>query len=468
MDSSSTFECIPTTLGLAKIAAAVSNGSTVNISQIAIGDGGGNPVQIDPNQIELTREVYRAGINSLTRDPVNQNYIVAELLIPPEIGGWTVREFGIFDNAGSMIAVGQYPDSYKPLPTQGAARDMIIRAIIQITSDATVNLLIDGNLVVASRQWVTDNFGADNLFPGGNTGEVLRKKSNADGDVEWHDPAAALNVTVDVIEEDQTLASGQVAIILGTVTTDSLAVYIDGVRLRKDQFTITGETTLTLLEAPTAGQKLIAVQNEPAGADEFLRTFRNLSDVPDKAAARVNLGIATQAEILTAVYQTLYPVGEIYVTRRTGNPGPIGNNPGLLGFGTWERYSAGRALFGLDPADASFNAVDLEGGAKAVALTSDNLPSHTHSIPALGVTVDAVGDHAHSVNQTQTHSTGGQFTQTGSGNNGIGFTPTSTGAAGGHAHNARTAATNTGAIGSGTGHNNLPPYKVVNVWKRTA
>jgi len=397
----------------------------------------------------------------LNRDPVNQNYIIAELLIPPDIGGWTVREFGVFDNAGSMIAVGQYPDSYKPLPTQGAARDMIIRAILQITSDAVVTLLIDGNLVVASRQWVTDNFGAAALFPGGTTGEVLAKKSNTDGDVNWVNPAAGLNITVDVVEEDQTLAAGQVAVILGTVTTDSLAVYVDGSRLRKDQYAITGETTLTLATAPTAGQKLIAVQNEPAGADQFLRTFRNFSDVPDKDAARQNLGISTQAQMQLAIFQALYPVGEIYITRRTGNPAD------LLGFGTWERYAAGRVLVGLDPTDASFNAVDLTGGAKAVSLTTDQLPAHYHSIASLNVTISAVGDHAHSVNQTQTHAPS-QFTQTGSGGNGIGFVGAATGNAGGHSHTGSTTATITGSIGSGNGHNNLQPYQVVNIWKRTA
>lgn len=461
-NSTDTFSCIVTTLGMAKIAAAVANGTVVNISQIAIGDGNGNPVAINPNQAGLVREVYRAGINSLTRDPVNQNYIIAELIIPPEVGGWTIREFGVFDNAGALIAVGQYPDSYKPLPTQGAARDMIIRAIIQITNEATVNLIIDGNLVVASRQWVQDNFGAEALFPGGNTGDVLTKKSNNDGDVEWHDPAEGMNITCDVEEENQVLAAGQVAIELAIVDTNSIAVFINGVRLRNDQYTITGETSLTLNDAPAGGEKITIVQNEPAGADQFLRTHQNLADVPDKPTARQNLGIATVNETVTAVLQALYPVGEVYTTRRVGNPAQ------LLGFGTWERYGKGRFLVGLDPNDAKFNAVDLEGGEAAHVLTTNEMPTHVHHEAAQTLKMDRVEDHDHGVNQTQTNASYGNFTQTGSGNNGIGFSPAKTGAGGAHTPTGKVPEHDTQAAGSGWAHNNLPPFKVLNVWVRTA
>ena len=493
MDSTTIFECIVTNLGLAKIAAAVTNGTAVNISQIAIGDGGGNSVSPDPNQAGLVREVYRAGINSLTRDTINPNYIICELVIPPDVGGWTVREFGVFDNSGALVAVGQYPDSYKPLPTQGAARDMIIRVIIQISDSATVNLIIDGNLVLASRQWVTDNFGAAALFPGGTTGEVLAKKSNADGDTEWVDPAGGLHVTVDVKEETQTLADGQAVVNLATVTTHSMAVYINGDRLRADQFAVNGDTQITLVAAGTSGQKLTAVQNEPAGAAQFLGKANNLSDVPDKAAARLNLGVLNQQEMIQAMLQFQYPVGEVYVTRRIGNPAD------LLGFGAWTRYAPGRALIGLDPTDAACNAVDVELGEKTHVLSLAELPTHTHTVSAQTINTGAVGDHSHVVDPPSTGtSTGGahihHLTGTGGAYGGLGIVGTAnqslpnsvstdsqgthshtvdiaafnSGAAGSHWHSITIPAQATGAAGSGVGHNNIQPSKVVNFWLRTA
>ena len=447
---------IITNLGAAKIAAALANGSNVNISQMAVGDGMGNATTPDPTQTALVREVYRANLNSLTRDPNNANYIIAEMDIPANVGGWTVREFGLFDNAGALIAVGNYPDSYKPTLDQNSARDMIVRAIIQVSDAANVILNVDPSLVLASRQWVAQNYALSILLPGGTT-----------GDVEWYDPAAGVNVILDVVEEDQTLAAGQAVVNLATATTEGVAVYINGERLRKDQFTINSSTQFTLATAATGGEKLLAVQNEPAGNSEFLRTQQNLADLRDKPTARQNLGLddpAYQQGLLQALLQFQYPVGEIYVTRRNGDPSA------LLGFGTWQRYGAGRVLASLDPNDSAFNAVDLEGGEKAHALSNAELPAHVHTVgPITGNTGGQSATHTHNAPLTgdSGYSGGGKWSPLQAAAP-SGATPATGIASNDHTHPLTIAQFNTGAVGSSAAHNKLPPYKVVNVWIRTA
>ncbi|XHR29609.1 MAG: phage tail protein [Chthoniobacteraceae bacterium] len=460
------FVTLITNLGQAKIAAALANGTTVNISEMAIGDGMGNPITPDITQTALVREVYRAQLNSLTRDSANPNYIIAELIVPSTVGGWTVREFGLFDNAGALIAVGNYPDSYKPTLDENSARDMIVRVIIEISNEANVTIEIDPSVVLASRQWVGDNYSLKALLPGGYSGDILRKKTNSDGDVEWYDLADGVNIIIKVIEETQELVASQAVVTLGKLTTGSTAFYLNGIRLREDQYTIDSPTQLTLHTPATGTGYLTAFQNEPAGNADFLSTQLNLSDIPDKAAARTNLGVDTPANTTLAVLQYLYPVGEIYCTRRNGNPGPIGTDPGLLGFGTWQRYAPGRVLASLDPNDSNFNAVDLEAGEKSHVLTSAELPSHVHTVdPPATATGGQSIDHTHSYGTVNTRTSASDGGKT---NPGPPTTGTTGGASNDHTHIVDIPQFNSGAVGSNNAHNNLPPYKVVNVWLRTA
>ena len=369
-----TYQTLITNIGQAKIATAIANESFVNLFEIALGDGNGNPVTSGVTQTTLVREVYRNQINALQTDPSNPNWIVAELVVPSTSGGWTVREVGIYDNAGDLIAVGNFPGTYKPLVAEGSSRDLVVRIIIQVSDTAAITLTIDPSVVLASRQWVQDNFSIAFLLPGGITGEVLRKQSNQDGDVEWYDPTDGSIIIVDIVEENQTLADLQTVVTLSVATTDGASVYVDGIRLRSDEFTVDSSTQLTLGQSYAADSKITIVQNEPNGNLNFLGTANNLSEIAAagpgaQAAARSNLGVDDLSSIIRAVNEYNYPVGEFLATRRTGSP------DSWLGFGTWERYGQGRSFVSYDASDSSFNALDKTGGAKTHKLTLSELPA---------------------------------------------------------------------------------------------
>ncbi|HFC8494254.1 TPA: phage tail protein [Neisseria subflava] len=144
-----------TNIGAARIAKATALGTVVNLSQMAVGDGGGNPITPSATATALTREVYRASLNMLEVDENNQKQVIAELLIPEEQGDFTIREVGLFDDDNNLIAIGSIADSYKPLLSSGTASQQIIRMVIQIDNTDAVVLKVDPAVVLATRDFVT-------------------------------------------------------------------------------------------------------------------------------------------------------------------------------------------------------------------------------------------------------------------------------------------------------------------------
>jgi hypothetical protein len=154
----STFYALLTNAGISKITNAQALGQIVHWSHMAVGDGNGSPVTPVATQTALAREKYRGTINSLIVDPNNANQLIAELIIPISVGGWTVREVGIFDTDGVLVAVGNTTEQYKPLLSEGAGSDLIIQMVLALSNSSTVNLQIDPAVILASRAWVTDHF----------------------------------------------------------------------------------------------------------------------------------------------------------------------------------------------------------------------------------------------------------------------------------------------------------------------
>lgn len=291
-----TFKTIYTTSGLASLAAAIASGVPIALVEMAVGDGNGNPVTPSASQTALVRELYRSTVNSVYQNADDPTRFTAELVVPATEGGFVMREVGVFDADGNLFAVGNLPETYKPEDTEGAFSDAIVRIEFVAANAGIITLIVDPNTTVASHSWVINNITAATVIPGGTTGQVLAKDSNADGDYVWQDPTVA-NVVVDMIEETQTLAAAQTAVTLATVTTNGLAVYIEGVRLRTDEWTAVDPTHLTLTASYPAGTKFVGVQNEPANTVVYpLARNLNLSDVPDKAVARTNLGVYSKAE----------------------------------------------------------------------------------------------------------------------------------------------------------------------------
>lgn len=156
----SEFFTVLTSIGQAKVAAATISGVPVAITELALGDGGGAAVTPVENRASLVNEVNRGPVGSLTVHPVNANWLIAERVIAPEVGGFTVREVGLFDAAGDLIAYGNFPTSYKPVLAEGSGKELIIRVQIEVGSISAVTLLIDPSVVLASRAYVDSQLAA--------------------------------------------------------------------------------------------------------------------------------------------------------------------------------------------------------------------------------------------------------------------------------------------------------------------
>ncbi|HAN7926171.1 TPA: phage tail protein [Escherichia coli] len=145
-----------TNIGAAKLANATALGAQVEITQMAVGDGNGVLPTPNPSQTALVHELRRKPLNSLSVDPANDSQIIAEQVIPENEGGWWIREIGLFDKDGDMIAVANCAETYKPQLQEGSGRVQVVRVILIVSSTAAVTLKVDPSVVLATRQYVDD------------------------------------------------------------------------------------------------------------------------------------------------------------------------------------------------------------------------------------------------------------------------------------------------------------------------
>ncbi|EKT1598616.1 phage tail protein [Escherichia coli] len=150
------YYAVLTNVGAAKLANATALGAQVEITQMAVGDGNGVLPTPNPAQTALVHELRRKPLNSLSIDPNNANQIIAEQVIPEDEGGWWIREIGLFDKDGDMIAVANCAETYKPQLQEGSGRVQVVRMILIVSSTAAVTLKIDPSVVLATRQYVDD------------------------------------------------------------------------------------------------------------------------------------------------------------------------------------------------------------------------------------------------------------------------------------------------------------------------
>lgn len=447
-----------TNAALAKISAALAAGTTLTMSEMAVGDGNGTTPNPTPTSTGLVHEVYRAPVNQLA---VNQDgYLVAEMIIPMDDGGFTVREIALFDDDGALFAIGNMPAIYKPQITENSLGELVLRMVIAIDHAETINLTIDSTLVTATQNWVEANFSLTALLPGGTTGQILRKRSNLDGDTEWASPTN-VNIVVNTLEETQTLAASQTIVDLTTVSTTGLAVYIDGIRLPRSRYTINTATRITLSTSYPAGTLITLTQNEPAGNLEAVK------------------------------------VGQIIMLGLTTAPAT------LFGYGTWARVAEGRAIFGYSASDADHDAIGETGGSKththtgstntagshshagttggggdhshggntgSTTLTVDQIPAHSHMLPEGGTNYAIYGQATGQPNVTtedfdnSTNSTRRSLTSETGGGQGHSHSISSSGT---HAHSISSDGTHGHSVSTNAG-SNLPPYFTVALWQRTA
>lgn len=150
------FFALLTNIGAAKLANATALGTRLEITHMAVGDGGGTLPTPNPEQTQLVNEQRRAALNMLTVDPINTSQIIAEQVIPETEGGWWIREIGLLDKDGDLIAIANCAETYKPQLQEGSGRTQTIRVILIVSSTAAVTLKIDPSVVLATRKYVDD------------------------------------------------------------------------------------------------------------------------------------------------------------------------------------------------------------------------------------------------------------------------------------------------------------------------
>ncbi|KAE8276706.1 phage tail protein, partial [Enterobacter sp. C6] len=163
---------ILTNQGAARLANATALGTKLNLTQMAVGDANGTLPTPDPAQTKLVNQKRIAPLNLLAVDPNNTSQIIAEQIIPENEGGFWIREIGLYDDDGILIAVANCPETYKPQLQEGSGRTQTIRMILIVSSTSSISLKIDPSIVLATRQYVDD--------------KIIEVKSYADDQMKKH------------------------------------------------------------------------------------------------------------------------------------------------------------------------------------------------------------------------------------------------------------------------------------------
>lgn len=347
-----TYYCLITAVGRAKLAAAIASGEKIELTEIVVGDGGGNPVTPNDAQTALVRETYRTNTSRLAVADSNANRLIAEGIVPASAGGFVLRESGVIDADGDLFAVGNFPATYKPDAAEGATQDIIVRMVIEFSGTDNVSLQVNTAVVIASRQWVIDNFLS---APGGTTGQMMRKRSNADGDVEWFNlDIEGLNIQFDTYEEVQELVDEQTIINWATISTTNAGYYVDRQRLRPgDDYTVTGPAQITLtpsfVATVAAGTKIHGVQNDQAGGiPAASATVQGLVELATSEEAKTGTD-NTRAVTPAGLAATLQDKGYL---RSSQNLQDLGNvTQALKNLGIFDYIPKAMCLYSASPED---------------------------------------------------------------------------------------------------------------------
>ncbi|HHG0453368.1 TPA: phage tail protein [Citrobacter freundii] len=167
---------ILTNQGAAKLANATMLGTKLNLTQLAVGDANGTLPTPDPAQTKLIKQKRIAPLNLLTVDPDNTSQIIAEQIIPENEGGFWIREIGLYDDDGILIAVANCPETYKPQLQEGSGRTQTIRMILIVSSTSAITLKIDPSVVLATRKYVDDKVIEVKAY----ADDLIKKHVNAD------------------------------------------------------------------------------------------------------------------------------------------------------------------------------------------------------------------------------------------------------------------------------------------------
>jgi len=148
------FFMLLTQAGDRKLAAHMAGGAPLQITQMAFGDGGGAEVLPTESRTALVQEVHRQGLTNLSVDDANPSWVIAESVLATTVGGWWIREIGLYDIAGELVAYGNCAPSYKPTLAEGSAGELVFRPRLQVSSTAAITLIVDSSMTWATQAWV--------------------------------------------------------------------------------------------------------------------------------------------------------------------------------------------------------------------------------------------------------------------------------------------------------------------------
>lgn len=149
-----TFYSILTSIGKAKIANAAGLGTKIDFVKMKVGDGNGSYYNPTEGQADLVHTVWQGNINQVAIDEDNPNWINIEVLIPPSDGGFFIREYGVFDSDGNMLAIAKCAETYKPLPSDGGTKEITMKMVLAISNTSSVTLKIDPTVIFAKKSEV--------------------------------------------------------------------------------------------------------------------------------------------------------------------------------------------------------------------------------------------------------------------------------------------------------------------------
>ncbi|EMD6527933.1 phage tail protein [Citrobacter freundii] len=269
------YKTVITKAGAIKLAAAtVPNGKKLNFTAMAIGDGGGTLPVPDANQTKLVNEVWRYKLNKISQDNKHQNYVVAELLIPPETGGFWMREMGLYDDTGTLIAVGNMAESYKPKLDEGSGRAQTVRMVIMVSDIESVELTIDTSTVMATQDYVDDKL-AEHEQSRRHPDATLTAKGFTQLSSATDSASEMLAATPKAVKAAYDLADGKYT------AQDATTAQKGIVQL--------SSATDSASESFAATSKAVKIAMDNAGAR--LAKERNGADIPDKPLFVQNIGL---------------------------------------------------------------------------------------------------------------------------------------------------------------------------------
>lgn len=283
---------ILTSQGAAKLANATALGTRLHLTQMAVGDGNGALPTPDPAQTRLVNQKRIASLNMLSVDPQNSSQIIAEQIIPENEGGFWIREIGLYDDTGVLIAVANCPETYKPQLQEGSGRTQTIRMILIVSNTDAVTLKVDPAVVLATRKYVDD--------------KVIEVKAYADNLMAAH--LAAANPHNLYAPKDSPALTGK-------PTAPTAAQASNDTQLATTAFVKAALAALvdsSPAALDTLNELAAALGDDPNFAATMATELsikmdkaRNGADIPDVAAFLANLGLGDAAKQGVATIQQM-------------------------------------------------------------------------------------------------------------------------------------------------------------------